>query len=61
MCVHSELIELPDCEDLVSCEDKLLWPVASMNRLVIHPECRRGGLPALFDSARVSLAAQLGA
>jgi hypothetical protein len=61
MCVHSKLSELPDCEDLVSCEDKLFWPVASINRLVIHPECRRGGLAALFDAARIGLAVQLGA
>lgn len=61
MCVHPVLSELPDYEDLVSFEDKFPLPVASMNRLVIHPECRRGGLPTLFDSARVSLAAKLGA
>jgi hypothetical protein len=61
MCVHTSFCELPDYEDLADCESKFLRPVASINRLVVHPECCGNGLPNLFDSARLRLALELGA
>ena len=61
MCVHSAFSDLPDCEDLVACKDSFHFPVASINRLVIHPERRRNGLSRLFDLARLRLAEELGA
>jgi hypothetical protein len=61
MCLHTSLNDLPDYEDLIDCEHEFLWPVASINRLVIHPGCRHRGWSVHFDSARLILAQQLAA
>jgi GNAT superfamily N-acetyltransferase len=62
MCIHTSFNDLPDHDELSAVRGhKLLWPVASMNRLVVHPDYRRKGLSRLFDLARIDFAESSGA
>ena len=61
MCVHIPVSDLPDHENYAIYRDIFYWPVASINRLVIHPRLRRIGLPKLFDRVRIISANRLGA
>jgi hypothetical protein len=61
LCVHATFDELPCREYLSTCEANILWPAASFNRLVVHPQYRGNGLPSLFDSVRLIFARGLAA
>jgi hypothetical protein len=61
LCVHATVDEFPDREYLSTCETNILWPAAGFNRLVVHPQYRRNGLPSLFDSVRLIFARGLAA
>lgn len=60
MCVHESPEHVPDKEDYVNFYSLLRCPIASINRLVVHPRLRGNGLPKLFDKVRIRLASRLG-
>jgi GNAT superfamily N-acetyltransferase len=61
VCVHDIAVELPDWE---RCPAELLdlqGPVASLNRMVVHPAMRRLGLSSALTTVRLEAARSQGA
>lgn len=59
--VHSSIQEIPDAglfENLKS--DLLRLPIASLNRLVVHPDFRGKGISAELDRIRIQVAMESG-
>jgi GNAT superfamily N-acetyltransferase len=60
LCIHTAVRDLPDPECFNGFEDSIQLPVASLTRLVVHPDYRRQGLAALLDSTRLTYAESAG-
>lgn len=61
MSVHETLEELPDAESYAGLfPESLPGPIASLNRLVVHPEARRQGWSRHLDLVRLAAAEKLG-
>jgi GNAT superfamily N-acetyltransferase len=60
LCIHTRIEDLPDPECFSGVVSELKFPVASLTRLVVHPDFRRQGLAALLDSVRLKHAEQAG-
>lgn len=60
LCIHSSIADLPDPECFSDFASDIKLPVASLTRLVVHPDFRRQGLAALLDSTRLAHAEQAG-
>lgn len=59
--IHERLGDVPDCEVYVPVLTMpLSHPIASMNRLVVHPEYRGRGLSDQLDEIRISTAESSG-
>lgn len=56
LCIHRTLVCSPDPEALVGYEDVLRYPLASLTRLVVHPQFRGQGLASMLDEARIHYA-----
>lgn len=54
LCIHSRISDLPDPECYAGVHASIQLPVASLTRLVVHPDYRRHGLAALLDSTRIA-------
>lgn len=59
-CVHRSLAEVPDAETYASLRAELAAPVASLNRLVVHPSAQGRGLSTDLDLWRIVAAASAG-
>lgn len=60
LCVHDSVAALPDAEGYGGIGADLPGPVASINRLVVHPSAQGRGLSGDFDLARLAAAAACG-
>src|SRR5207245_876274 len=61
MSVHQQLEGVPDAEVYKGVfAEKLPAPIASFNRLVVHPEFRGRGLPTALDLVRIQAASASG-
>lgn len=61
MTIHPSLDEVPDAESYSGMfQEPLPPPIASLNRLVVHPSARRMGLSKALDVARLEAAERLG-
>lgn len=58
LCIHETARECPDPESLYGYEEQLAAPIATLNRLVVHPNFRRKGLSLLLTEFRISVAKQ---
>jgi len=56
MCIHAKAQECPDPESLQGYEENLTTPIATFSRLVVHPDFRGLGLPALLLQGRIAIA-----
>jgi GNAT superfamily N-acetyltransferase len=56
ICFHETPEECPDPESLEGYEIQLLPPIATFNRLVVHPQFRRLGLSRLLTKQRIEIA-----
>jgi GNAT superfamily N-acetyltransferase len=54
MCIHSEVDTSPDSEALADYEDMIFAPLASLTRLVVHPDFRGRGLASVLDKVRIA-------
>ena len=60
LCIHARLADLPDPDCYDGIHASIQLPVASLTRLVVHPDYRRQGLAALLDSTRLAHAQAAG-
>ena len=59
--VHDNLEEVPDAESYAGGFDEPPeGPIASLNRLVVHPSARRAGLSKRLDLVRLAAAEEIG-
>jgi GNAT superfamily N-acetyltransferase len=58
--LHDREGDLPDAEITAGYTERLKWPVASINRLVVAPEVRRHGLACALDVKRIECRARGG-
>ncbi len=56
LCIHKTLEKIPNANVYMDSEKLILPPIASMNRLVIHPIAQRNGLSKQFDAIRINQA-----
>jgi predicted GNAT family N-acyltransferase len=61
LCLHDNGAEIPDCLYLGTFIDKISFPAAFINRLVVHPSSRRKNLSQQLDDARIEFAVKHGA
>ena len=60
--VHGALADIPDAETYEGVfTTPPPAPIASLNRLIVHPDWRGLGLPRVLDAVRVQAAEQMGA
>lgn len=59
LCVHNSLNELPDSGFFVDITEEIEAPIATLNRLVVHPDYQKQGLSRLLDKVRFDKAAEL--
>jgi hypothetical protein len=55
-CIHQTPQECPEPESLLGYEDQLVPPIATFNRLVVHPDFRRLGFSLLLTKQRIAIA-----
>jgi GNAT superfamily N-acetyltransferase len=60
LCVHEKLSDVPGAQAFDGLNFEAVPPIASINRLAIHPEARGMGLSRKMDYARLSMADSLG-
>jgi GNAT superfamily N-acetyltransferase len=60
MCIHDDFASSPDPEALDGYTNLIRVPLASLTRLVVHPDFRRLGLSTLLDDVRIKYAEQNG-
>lgn len=61
MTVHATLSDVPDPEDFLGLfAEPPSSPIASINRLVVHPKYRRYGLGSSLDNLRLRVAEEMG-
>ena len=60
LCIHTSINDMPDPECFSGFANDIKLPVASLTRLVVHPDFRRQGLAALLDSTRIAHAQAVG-
>lgn len=56
MCVHDRVESLPDAGFFLGMEAAAVPPIASLNRLVVHPDYQRRGLSHALDQIRIQQA-----
>ncbi len=61
VCVHTVVAEIPDYQQFSHLHLNCHEPIASINRLVIHPEYRGRAISRYLDEVRVGEARTLGA
>ncbi len=60
LCIHQDLRDIPDAHLFRDIDVSLPLPIASINRVVVHPRMRGRGLARQLDQARLEQAARLG-
>lgn len=60
MCIHHDACELPYCDGFGHLVADLPAPIASLNRMVVHPSVRRQGLTEPLTLARIAMAKRSG-
>ncbi len=60
MCVHDDVRSLPDAGFFIGVGIDPPAPIASLNRLVVHPEYQRHGLSHTLDQIRIRQAREIG-
>jgi predicted GNAT family N-acyltransferase len=60
VCLHSSGDELPDASYIGDFKQKIVFPAAFFNRLVVHPSARGMGLSGRLDKARLKFATEHG-
>jgi len=60
LCVHEQVIELPEFELCPTSFEHYVGPFGSLNRMVVHPEARGRGLAQQLDRLRLSTAIEMG-
>lgn len=58
--IHESVLDIPDAHVFEKIIDKIEWPIASINRLVVTDEARGHGISRLIDEARISFAKNAG-
>ena len=54
MCIHNEVDSSPDSEALAGYEDMIFAPLATLTRLVVHPDFQGRGLSSVLDQVRIT-------
>jgi GNAT superfamily N-acetyltransferase len=54
MCIHNTVDSSPDPEAIAGYENMIFMPLASLTRLVVHPDFRGCGLSSALDQVRIT-------
>ena len=61
LCIHDEVSQFPDYDEISGLVDYLPGPIGMMTRLVVHPEFQKMGISKKLDKIRIEKSIELGA